>query len=82
RGSSFSKYSLVNIPDMPPVRVILIEAGEDYGPYGAKSIGEIATIPSTAATVNAINHALDANLTVLPVTPDKVMAMLTARQNN
>jgi CO/xanthine dehydrogenase Mo-binding subunit len=82
RGSSFSKYSLVNIPDMPPVRVILIEEGEDYGPYGAKSIGEIATIPSTAATVNAINHALDANLTVLPVTPDKIMAMLTARQNN
>jgi CO/xanthine dehydrogenase Mo-binding subunit len=82
RGSSFSKYSLVNIPDMPPVRVILIEEGEDYGPYGAKSIGEIATIPSTAAAVNAINHALDANLTVLPVTPDKIMAMLTARQNN
>lgn len=80
RGSSFSKYHLVNAPDMPPVRVILIEEGEEYGPYGAKSVGEIATIPVTAATVNAINHALDANLTILPVTPDKIMAMLAKRQ--
>jgi len=81
RGSRFSKYHLVNAPDMPPVRVILIEKGEEYGPYGAKSIGEIATIPITAATVNAINHALNANLTILPVTPDKIMAMLTEQQN-
>ncbi|HWR45942.1 xanthine dehydrogenase family protein molybdopterin-binding subunit [Sporomusa sp.] len=82
RGSSFSKYHLVNAPDMPPVRVILVEEGEDYGPYGAKSVGEIATIPITAATVNAINHALDANLTILPVTPEKIMAMLSERQTN
>lgn len=81
RGDSFRKYHLVNAPDMPPVRVILIEKGEEYGPYGAKSIGEIATIPITAATVNAINHALNANLTVLPVTPDKIMVMLADRQN-
>ena len=66
---------------MPPVRVILIEKGEEYGPYGAKSVGEIATIPITAATVNAINHALNANLTILPVTPDKIMTMLAEQQN-
>ncbi len=80
RNSSFSKYQLINAPDMPPVRVLLIEEGEEYGPYGAKSVGEIATIPSTAAAVNAINHALNANFTDLPVTPDKIMAMLAARQ--
>lgn len=79
-GASFSKYHLVNAPDMPPVRVLLIEEGEEHGPYGAKSVGELATIPVTAATVNAINHALAANFTILPVTPDKIMAMFTARQ--
>ncbi|WP_371371694.1 xanthine dehydrogenase family protein molybdopterin-binding subunit [Sporomusa aerivorans] len=76
RGDSFSKYHLVNAPDMPPVRVLLIEEGEDCGPYGAKSVGEIATIPITAATVNAVNHALGANFTSLPVTPDKILAQI------
>ncbi|SDD87660.1 xanthine dehydrogenase family protein molybdopterin-binding subunit [Sporomusa acidovorans] len=82
RGSRFSKYHLINAPDMPPVKVILIENGGEYGPYGAKSVGEIATIPITAATVNAINHALETNLTALPVTPAKIMAALAMRQAN
>jgi CO/xanthine dehydrogenase Mo-binding subunit len=72
-GNRLSKYHLINAPDMPPVRIFLIEKGEDFGPFGAKSIGEIATIPSAPATVNAINHALNTHLTVLPLTPARIV---------
>ena len=74
KGDSFSRYHLINAPDMPPVNVILLEEGEDAGPFGAKSIGEIATIPICPAVVNAVNHALGTNLTTLPLTPERIVA--------
>jgi CO/xanthine dehydrogenase Mo-binding subunit len=77
RGDSLRKYHVVNAPDMPGIRIFLIEKGEDYGPYGAKSIGEIATIPITPALVNAVNHALGTSLTVLPLTPERIVASLS-----
>jgi CO/xanthine dehydrogenase Mo-binding subunit len=76
QGNKFSKYHLINAPDMPPIKVFLIEKGEEFGPFGAKSVGEIATIAITPATVNAINNALGTNLTVLPLTPDKIIVAL------
>lgn len=42
------------------------------GPFGAKAVGEIATIPVAAAVVNAVNHAL----TDLPLVPERVLAAL------
>jgi CO/xanthine dehydrogenase Mo-binding subunit len=76
RGNRFSRYHMINAPDMPPIRTFLIEEGEETGPFGAKSVGEIATIASAPAVVNAVNHALGTNLTSLPLTPDKILAGL------
>jgi xanthine dehydrogenase molybdenum-binding subunit len=61
---------------MPDIRVLLIEHEADAGPFGAKSVGEIATVPTTAAVVNAVNHALGTSLTDIPVTPAKILAAL------
>jgi CO/xanthine dehydrogenase Mo-binding subunit len=74
--NTLKKYHLPNAPEMPNIRVFLIEKGEAHGPFGAKSIGEIATIPVAPAIVNAVNHALGTNLTVLPLTPEKIIAAL------
>jgi len=73
---SLKDYHFVNIASMPEVRVILVENGGNSGPYGAKSLGEVALSPVAAAIVNAVNHALGAEFTRLPVTPDKIMAYL------
>ncbi len=77
KSDRFSRYHLVNAPEMPPVRMLLIEEGESTGPYGAKAVGEIATIPPAPAIVNAINHALGTNLTDLPVTPERIVDALS-----
>ena len=71
---NFDKYHLINAPDMPEVDIIMIEKGEEGGPYGAKSIGEIATVPVAPAVVNAVNRALGAELTYLPLTPARIVA--------
>jgi len=73
----FKNYHVVNAPDMPDVRVLLVEHDGDDGPYGAKSVGEIATVPTAPAVVNAMNHALGTTLTELPVTPERVLAALS-----
>ena len=72
RPGGFKDYHLVNAPDMPDVAVLLVEHEGDDGPYGAKSVGEIATVPTAAAVVNAVNHALGTRITTLPATPEKV----------
>ena len=74
--AGFKNYHLVNAPDMPDVKVLLVEHPGDDGPYGAKSVGEIATVPAAPAVVNAVNRALGTALTDLPLTPDKVLAAL------
>lgn len=73
---NFNKYTLINTTAMPDVRVHLIEKGEEGGPFGAKSIGEIATVPVAPAIVNAVNRALGTSLTDLPLVPPKIIAAL------
>ena len=72
----FKNYHLVNAVDMPPVTVLLVEHDGDDGPYGAKSVGEIATVPTAAAIVNAVNRALGTAMTTLPLTPERIVATL------
>jgi len=76
RGDSFARYTLANAPEMPPMRVVLIEEGEPSGPFGAKALGEIATIPVAPAVVNAVNHALGTRLCDLPLLPERIVAAL------
>jgi CO/xanthine dehydrogenase Mo-binding subunit len=54
----------------------MVEHEGDEGPYGAKSVGEIATVPTAAAVINALNHALGTAITTLPATPERVLAAL------
>jgi xanthine dehydrogenase molybdenum-binding subunit len=74
----FKNYHVVNAPDMPDVKVLFVEHDGDDGPYSAKSVGEIATVPTAAAVVNAMSHALGVTFTDLPVTPEKVVSALAA----
>ena len=71
---NFNKYTLINSTAMPSVRTHLIEREEKGGPFGAKSIGEIATVPVAPAIVNAVNRALSTSLTDLPLLPAKIVA--------
>ncbi len=73
KNSSLSRYHMINAPDMPPVEVVLVEENEPGGPFGAKSIGEICTVPTSAAVVNAVNRALGTDLTDLPLVPERVI---------
>ena len=75
--SGYEDYRLATTLDLPEVAVELVEHEGDAGPFGAKSVGEIATVPTAAAIVNAVNHALGTSLTDVPATPAAILAALS-----
>jgi len=73
KTDNFSKYHVINAPSMPEVKVHFIEKGEPMGPFGAKSVGELAAVAPAAALMNAINNALGTNITDYPATPERII---------
>ena len=73
---NFDKFVMLNAPEMPEVELLLLERPEDSGPFGAKGVGEIATIPCAPAVVNAVNRALGLELKNLPLTPMRIVEAL------
>jgi aldehyde oxidoreductase len=51
----------------PEITSVIIEDQEPSGPFGAKGIGEVATIPTSPAILNAIYDAVGVRITDLPV---------------
>ena len=64
---------------MPKLTTILVETEEPFGPYGAKSIGEVAINTATPAVLNAVFHATGIRFTKLPVRPEDVLRALSAK---
>jgi CO/xanthine dehydrogenase Mo-binding subunit len=57
----FGTLGLLRSTDMPDVEVILIEKSSSSLAYGAKGVGEIATIPTAPAVASAY-HRYDGKL--------------------
>jgi xanthine dehydrogenase D subunit len=74
-NASFTDYLIPTLLDMPPVRTALVEDPEPDVPYGAKGVGEVSTIVSTAAVVAAIRDATGRDLRRAPVQPDDVVGL-------
>jgi CO/xanthine dehydrogenase Mo-binding subunit len=76
RNPAFVDYKLFSCLDMPEMTTILVESHEPTGPYGAKSVGEIATNCPAPAIANALFDALGIRIRSLPITPEKVLLAL------
>ena len=64
---------LFRADQMPEIQTEFLDSYESTGPYGAKSIGECATVPSAAAVANAVSNALGHEITRLPIRPNAVL---------
>lgn len=78
-----TRYKDLGLPkagDTPEYELVLIEDPEPLGPYGAKGISEIATVPITPAIINAISRAISVRINRVPATPDVILeAIRTGR---
>lgn len=78
--TNFKNYEVTNAVDMPDYDVLFIEEAEEYGPFGAKAIGEVVVVPIAPALVAAINQALDAEISSVPVTREIIMEQLEKKK--
>ena len=58
-----------------------METEDPHGPYGAKSVGELALVPTPAPIANAIYDAVEVRLTTLPMTPERVLEALKQQRS-
>jgi CO/xanthine dehydrogenase Mo-binding subunit len=70
--ASLAEYLIPTAMDLPDVKASILEDPYPTGPYGAKGVGEHATVSTTPAIVNAINHATGCFFGELPVTSEKI----------
>jgi len=72
--ANLGDYKLPTIADAPPLRIELITDHPGPGPFGAKSVGELANPAVGAAVANAVQDACGARVLSLPVTAEKIWA--------
>jgi xanthine dehydrogenase molybdenum-binding subunit len=80
KTTSLAKYRIPSIERTPEIEPIVVEAKASDGPYGAKGIGEIPSIPTAPAIINAIYNATGVRLYSLPATPKKILAAIEPPQ--
>jgi len=73
RNPDLRRYRVPRAPRTPEVIPILVEAPSAEGPFGAKGVGEITSIPTAPAITNAIYAAVGARITRLPATPERIL---------
>ncbi|RLC74024.1 MAG: hypothetical protein DRI61_17345, partial [Chloroflexi bacterium] len=72
-----SEYAVPTVYDMPVEIVpIIVEVPDPAGPYGAKGVGEMTTLPTAPAIVNAIHDAVNVWVNELPATSERVQRLI------
>jgi 4-hydroxybenzoyl-CoA reductase subunit alpha len=69
-------YLMMTIKDVPQMHSGLVDSYESEGPYGAKEIGEGATLPVLGAIAHAVAQATGVWIKDLPITPEKIRKAL------
>jgi CO/xanthine dehydrogenase Mo-binding subunit len=70
--ANLGDYKIPTIADVPPLRLDLVTDHPGPGPFGAKSVGELANPAVGAAVANAVQDACGARVMSLPVTAEKI----------
>lgn len=71
-----ARYRMPSIVHTPEIVVINVEHQAASGPYGAKGVGEIVSIPTTPAITNAIYNAVGVRIDRLPVDQEQIALTL------
>lgn len=66
-----SKLGLPKAKDVPVIKIITVEYPDDIGPFGAKGVGEISSIPTASAIANSFYQFDGTRRYSLPLSPLK-----------
>ncbi len=77
---NFRDYKILTAKDAVKIKAPILESGDEYGPFGAKGIGESGCVPAAPAIANAIYDAVGVRIADLPITPERVLAAIKEKQ--
>ncbi|MBE9523872.1 MAG: molybdopterin-dependent oxidoreductase, partial [Chloroflexi bacterium] len=72
-----ARYRIPNISQTPIITSFVVENATTEGPYGAKGVGEIVSIPTIPAITNAIYNAIGVRVDNLPVDQAELIEKMT-----
>jgi xanthine dehydrogenase molybdenum-binding subunit len=68
-----ARYKMPGIRHAPKIVSHIVEHPTSSGPHGAKGVGELPSIPTSAAITNAIYRATGVRVRSLPVDQDGLL---------
>jgi CO/xanthine dehydrogenase Mo-binding subunit len=77
-NNQMTNYIMPTAEDIPPIRVFFEEVPYQYGPYGAKGIGELPMDGPAPAIVNAVVQATGTRFNAIPLLPEDIFRGLSA----
>ncbi|MCA1899563.1 MAG: molybdopterin-dependent oxidoreductase [Chloroflexi bacterium] len=75
-----ARYRVPGIMLTPEITSIIVEHPVEAGPYGAKGVGEVSSIPTIPAITNAIYNAVGVRVDKLPVDQELIARQLWERE--
>lgn len=77
-----ARYRVPGIMLTPEITSIIVEHPIASGPYGAKGVGEVCSIPTTPAITNAIYNAVGVRIDKTPVDQEMIARELWEREES
>ena len=75
--TGFTTYRIPTIRDVAlKMEVDFVEAIYSEGPFGAKGLGEVPLMAAHTAVSRAVAHALSADVTSYPLSPERVKELV------
>jgi aerobic carbon-monoxide dehydrogenase large subunit len=81
--TTFADYLLPTAPEVPHITTLYQETPSPLNPLGVKGVGEVGTIPVTAAVISAIEDALrplNIHITETPILPERLFTLINEAQ--
>ncbi len=78
-NASLLDYRMPTSLDLPMIDTVMLEVANPGHPYGVRGVGEVPIVPPAAAIANAIHDAIGIRMTELPMSPDRLLDRLWAR---
>ena len=78
-NDNFDTYTIPRTLDVPEIEVLFVEEADPLGPLGVKGLGELPSLATAPAILNAIRDAIGIELRKIPIDATMILDPATPR---
>lgn len=80
QNPDFLNYRMPTTLDIPEIDPVILEIPSEYGPFGAKGLGEPVMMGVVPAIANAIENATGVRVTEVPITAERYLQAMKKKE--